>query len=192
MGDSDTCTARVVDTEKQETLTRAEIHDFGIQIVCDRMLGEGFEILGMNSSPLVTPQIIARKDGRLCHVIVRTAVYPNRGKLESEKEFFYYLKHAERYNALCYFAGVGICNASAPAGDGKETQHPVRGAGFHIDYDGLQVMTTLDRIRVRGAEGLRSLSSETIPSSGAGILERLGRWFSKGPKGGKAILSKVS
>ncbi|HPG72099.1 MAG TPA: hypothetical protein PLT21_08690, partial [Syntrophales bacterium] len=98
--------------EAKNRMTREEIHDFGVQIVYEEMMKAGYEILGADPSPAVTPQIVARKDGQLCFVIVRTDVYPNRGKLADDREFLYNLEHAERNNALCYFAGVGICNAA--------------------------------------------------------------------------------
>ena len=100
--------------ETKNVMTREEIHDFGVQIVCEEMLKEGYEILGANPSLATTPQIVARKNGRLCFVVVRTDVYPRKGTLADDRELFYNLEHAERNDAVCYFAGIGICNAAAP------------------------------------------------------------------------------
>jgi len=97
---------------------------------------------------------VARKDGRLCFVVVRTDVYPNRGKLADDRELLYNLEHAERNNALCYFAGVGICNAAATdAGDETAMGVPVREGGFYVDFDGLKVMTTLGRVGAANGNG---------------------------------------
>jgi hypothetical protein len=135
-------------------MTREEIHDFGVQIVYEEMMKAGYEILGADPSPAVTPQIVARKDGRLCFVVVRTDVYPNRGKLADDRELLYNLEHAERNNALCYFAGVGICNAAATdAGDETAMGVPVREGGFYVDFDGLKVMTTLGRVGAANGNG---------------------------------------
>ena len=140
--------------ETKSTMTREEIHDFGVQIVYEEMVKQGYEILGANPSPAVTPQIVARKNGKLCFVVVRTDVYPNKGRLADDREFFYNLEHAERNNAVCYFAGIGICNAAATdAGDEAAMGVPVRDAGFYVDFDGLKVMTTLDRAGAANGSG---------------------------------------
>ena len=140
--------------ERNEQLTREEIQDFGIQIVYEEMVRDGYEILGANPSLAMTPQIVARKNGRLCFIVVRTDVYPNKGRLSDDREVFYNLEHAERNDALCYFASVGICNsAAADAGDEKAMGIPVREGGFYVDFDGLKVLTTLDRIGIANGNG---------------------------------------
>ena len=140
--------------ERNEQLTREEIQDFGIQIVYEEMVRDGYEILGANPSLAMTPQIVARKNGRLCFIVVRTDVYPNKGRLSDDREVFYNLEHAERNDALCYFASVGICNsAAAEAGDEKAMGIPVREGGFYVDFDGLKVLTTLDRIGIANGNG---------------------------------------
>jgi hypothetical protein len=129
------------------------------------MVKEGYEILGANPSPAVTPQIVARKNGKLCFVVVRTDVYPNKGRLADDREFFYNLEHAERNNAVCYFAGIGICNAAATdAGDEAAMGVPVRDDGFYVDFDGLKVMTTLDR--AGAANGADSRDRVQGPATG--------------------------
>ncbi|HTZ40806.1 MAG TPA: hypothetical protein VMB77_11630 [Syntrophales bacterium] len=162
--------------EKKETMTREEIHNFGIQIVCEEMAREGYELLGANPSVAMTPQIVARKNGRLCFVIVRTDVFPNKGKLAGDKELFYNLEHADRNDALCYFASVGICNAAAAdAGDEKAMGVPVRDDGFYVDFDGLKVMTTIDRVGVARGNGIDS--AVTFGNEGrakSGILKKIG------------------
>ncbi len=140
--------------ERNERMTREEIQDFGVQIVYEEMARDGYEILGANPSLAMTPQIVARKNGRLCFVVVRTDVYPNKGQLADDREAFYNLEHAERNNAVCYFASVGICNsAAAEAGDEAAMGIPVRDGGFYVDFDGLKVLTTIDRIGAANGNG---------------------------------------
>jgi hypothetical protein len=140
--------------ENKELMTREDIQAFGVQIVYEEMAKEGYEILGANPSLAVTPQIVARKDGRLCFVIVRTDVYPNKGRLAGDKELFYNLEHADRNNAVCYFASVRICNAAAAdAGDQKTMGDVVRDQGFYVDFGGLQAMTTIERVGVANGNG---------------------------------------
>ena len=140
--------------ETKNVMTREEIHDFGVQIVCEAMLEDGYEILGANPLLAATPQIVARKNGRLCFVVVRTDVYPRKGRLADDRELFYNLEHAERNQAECYFAGIGICNAAATdAGDETAMGVPVREGGFYVDFDGLKVMTTLGRVGAANGNG---------------------------------------
>ncbi len=151
---------------KKEILTKVEIHHFGVEIVYSQMQHDGFEILGVNPSMTVTPQIVARKNGQLCFVIVRTDFYPNRGNLANDQEFFYSMEHAEKNNALCYFAGVRLCHAAAAdAGDEEGMRLPVKGADFYVEYEGLKIMTTLDRMQVRDGQGLRSLDEAEATSA---------------------------
>lgn len=162
--------------ENKELMTREEIQNFGVQIVYEEMARDGYEILGANPSLAMTPQIVARKNGRLCFVVVRTDVYPNKGKLAGDKEVFYNLEHAERNNAVCYFASVGICNsAAAEAGDGKAMGIPIKGEGFYVDFDGLKIMTSIERIGVANDSGLRgALASRNGDSAKNRILKKIG------------------
>jgi hypothetical protein len=161
--------------ENKERMTREEIQDFGVQIVYEEMARDGYEILGANPSLAMTPQIVARKNGRLCFVVVRTDVYPNRGELAGDKELFYNLEHAERNNAICYFAGVGICNSTAAeAGDEKAMGIPVKGDGFYVDFDGLKVLTTIDRIGVANGNGPGGAAIENEGRRKGGVLKRIG------------------
>ena len=134
---------------KENLMTKEEIHGFGVQIVCEAMTLGGYEILGANPSLSVTPQIVARKNGRICFVVVRTGIYPNKGTLADDREIRRNLQHAERNNATCYFASVGICNAAATdARDEESMRISVRDGGFYVDFDGLKVMTTVDNLHI--------------------------------------------
>jgi Holliday junction resolvase-like predicted endonuclease len=66
----------------REVMTEAEIHRLGVQIVRDELQSEGWTILDINVNPKVNPQIIARKNGTLGHVLVRTARHPKKGAVE--------------------------------------------------------------------------------------------------------------
>jgi hypothetical protein len=158
---------------KKEILTKAEIHHFGIEIVQSQMQQDGFEIIGVNPSMTVTPQIVARRNGRLCFVVVRTDFYPNRAGLTDEREFFYNLDHAEKNNALCYFAGLRLCNArAADRGDEEGMSLPVKGADFYVEYEGLKIMTALERMKIRDGQELRGLNEVDVkPGPGKGVSE---------------------
>ena len=98
--------------EFQVLMTEDEIHDFGIEIVFNYMKEQDFEVLAVKTDRGPNPQIFARKDGKLVHVAVRTACYPEKGSIESEEMAFQLIRYADQKNAACYFASVGIANAS--------------------------------------------------------------------------------
>ncbi len=99
-----------------------------------------------------------------------------RGCSPATKNLFYNLEHAERNNAVCYFASIGICNSAAvEAGDEKAMGIPVKGNGFYVDFDGLKVMTTVERVGVANGNGLWGAgASGNGDSSKNGLLKKIG------------------
>jgi len=118
-------------------MTPAEIHDFGVGVVFKEIKNQGHEIASVNTNLGTNPQIVARKDGQLEFILVRTACYPSKGTLENEQVAITLLARASKFGATCYFASVGIANATTP--DGMEV--PVKGAGFHVTFSGLQSLS---------------------------------------------------
>ncbi len=129
-----------------ELLTAAEVHEFGVDIVGAHLEKEGYEIVSVQYKIEENPQIIARKGKRLNFITVRTACYPLKGTLESRNLAFQLIAHASEHKAMCYFASVGIGNASGK--DEAEMSTPVKGAGFHVSFDGLEILTRSDRLKV--------------------------------------------
>ena len=130
----------------KELMTVAEIHDFGIEVVFNFIKTEGHEAVSVNTDVGVNPQIIAKKNGQLEYIVVRTACYPFKGQIESDQIAFQCIEHADNVNATCYFASVGIANA-----DGKndaEMALPRKGSGFHVAFEGLAILTRTDRAKV--------------------------------------------
>jgi hypothetical protein len=132
----------------RQLMTEDEIHNFGVEIVFNQIQKDGFIVESVNTDRKVDPQIVARKDGRLAFIVVRTACYPNKGEIESEELFGRLVRHADEHNATCYFASVGIANAEAE--NEREMSLPVKGAGFYIAYGGLSIMTFSNRVKVLG------------------------------------------
>lgn len=126
-----------------QLMTAAEIHDFGVEVVFKYLRDEDYEILAVSTALGVNPQITARKAGKLAFIVVRTACYPGKGRIASKAEAMQCIAHADKHRAICYFASVGIANASG-APD-QEMSQPVKGAGFHVAYEGLVVLTSSDR-----------------------------------------------
>jgi methanogenic corrinoid protein MtbC1 len=65
----------------QEVMNEDDIHDFGIDVVAEYSKKDGFEILSINKDRKYNPQIVAKKNGQLALIVVRTARYPNKGSL---------------------------------------------------------------------------------------------------------------
>jgi hypothetical protein len=132
-------------------MTDEEIHDFGIEIVFNQLKKEAYKIQSVNTKFGVNPQIIAKKGTQLAFIAVRTACYPEKGKLE-ESVHFQMIEHADKHGAIPYFASVGIANANAKTED--EMRVPVKGAGFHVAYEGMQIITRSDRVKILNEKGL--------------------------------------
>jgi hypothetical protein len=131
---------------KHELMTESEIHDFGVETVFGYLKKEGYTIEAVNTDLSKNPQIVAKKDDDLCFISVRTACYPKKGEIATEAEFFSILDGAQKHKAIPYFAAVGLCYADAK--DEKEAGMPFKGAGFHISFDGLLIMTTSDKVKI--------------------------------------------
>ncbi len=120
---------------KDNKLTPFEIHEFGVKIVAEYVEKEGYSISSISSDPNIDPQIVAKKDGQLYFILVRTAGYPNKGKLDiSIAEKMRAKSLAE--GAWPLFASVGIANAKGKAD--AEMEKLVRGGGFLVSYEGLE------------------------------------------------------
>jgi hypothetical protein len=123
----------------REVMTEAEIHRLGVQIVRDELQSEGWTILDINVNPKVNPQIIARKNDILGHVLVRTARHPKKGAVEDPYTVDRCLEHASTLNAVCYFAGLRVSHAEASMrGDEKHMGIPIKGEGILVAYSGLR------------------------------------------------------
>lgn len=116
----------------------ADIHAFGIEIVYKQLEKDGWMVQSADVEADIAsePQIVAAKDGELAFFVVRTGVYPGRGRFEEGQEAFDTLvKHASEHGASCYFASVGIANSNGTTEE--EMSVPVKGVAYNIQFDGL-------------------------------------------------------
>jgi hypothetical protein len=121
-------------------MTDADIHAFGVEIVYKQLQEAEWivESADVFADPLTEPQIVAHKDGEIGFFVVRTAMYPDRGRIEGEEVFQTLVRHAGAHGASCYFASVSIANS-----EGKteaEMSVPVKGVAYHVAFDGLVKM----------------------------------------------------
>ncbi len=126
---------------EQELMTGADIHAFGVEIVFKQLEKDGWMIESADALANVgtEPQIVAQKDDEVAFFVVRTGLYPGRGRFEEGDEAFEMLvRHADAHNASCYFAAVGIANSEGKTE--KEMSVPVKGVAFNIEFNGLVKM----------------------------------------------------
>lgn len=126
---------------KRELMTDADIHAFGVEILFKQLEKDGWTVESADALADIAsePQVVANKEGELAFFVVRTAVYPNRGRFDEGKQAFETLvKHAKEHGASCYYASVGIANGDANSEE--EMSVPVKGAQFQIQFDGLVKM----------------------------------------------------
>lgn len=126
--------------KEAELMTEAEIHAFGVEIVYKQLIEAGWliESADVFADRLTQPQIVAYKDGDPGFFVVRTAMYPDRGRIEGEETFQTLVKHARAHSAACYFASVSIANSEGKTEE--EMGIPVKGVAYHVAFDGLVEM----------------------------------------------------
>ena len=120
-----------------EIMSKSEIHHFGVEVVFGFLKKDGHEIVGVNTDLSVNPQVVAKKDGQLEFIIIRTECYPNKGTLDSSTKALC-IERALAAGAICYFASVGIVNASGK--NDAEMSLPVKGAGYHVAFNGIEFL----------------------------------------------------
>lgn len=116
-------------------MTDEELHYLGIKVVYKDLVDNGYEVLNVRKELDVNPQILAKKNDRFVFVAVKTARYPEMGVLQPHVASDV-LHVAQKRNALCYFASVGIANANGETEE--EMSKPVAGGEHYINYDGLR------------------------------------------------------
>lgn len=123
-----------------ELMTEADVHAFGVEIVFKQLEEAGWKIESADvyADRESHPQIIAHKDGEIGFFVVRTAMYPGRGRIEGEEVFQTLVRHANAHGASCYFASVGIANSEGKTEE--EMTVPVKGVAYNVAFDGLVKM----------------------------------------------------
>lgn len=125
---------------EKELMSETDVHAFGVEVVFKQL--EEAEWLIHSADALVdrtlAPQIIATKGDETGHFIVRTAVHPDRGRIEGQEVYENLVRHAKRHHASCYFASVSIANSKGKTDE--EMSIPVKGVPYHVAFDGLVKM----------------------------------------------------
>ena len=123
-----------------ELMKESDVHAFGVEIVYKQLLEAGWQIdsADVYADRMQEPQIVAHRDGEVGFFVVRTAMYPGRGRIEGQETFEHLVRHANNHGANCYFASVGIANSEGKTEE--EMTVPVKGVAYHVAFDGLVKM----------------------------------------------------
>ena len=123
-----------------ELMIESDVHAFGVEIVYKQLIEAGWTVdsADVYADRAEHPQIIARKDGETGYFVVRTAIYPSRGRIEGEDVFQHLVRLADDHGASCYFASVGIANSEGKPDE--EMAVPIKGVAYHVAFDGLVKM----------------------------------------------------
>ena len=124
--------------ENRELMTPEDIHAFGIEIVFKQLEKDEWIIESADALAdiMSEPQIVANKLGERAFFVVRTDVYPKRGRFEQGNEAYETLvRHAKAHGASCYFASVGIANSEGKTEEAMSV--PVKGVAYNVEFNGL-------------------------------------------------------
>lgn len=117
--------------EKRRELTAQELHNLAMNIVGKELESNGFEFMAVNSKPKKNPQFVCLKEKLLHFIIVRNVVFPNDPKAYDVELMDKVKKHADKFEAKTYYAGVGLSNAE------DQTLPVYLDEAYIVDYDGL-------------------------------------------------------
>lgn len=114
-----------------KALTEQELHNLAMNIVGKQLEAEGYEFMGVNSTPKKNPQFVCLKEKQLHFIVVRNVDYPNDPR-EYDQDLMQKMKeHALKFEAKTYYAGVGLANA-------RDNKLPVYlNEDYIVDYNGL-------------------------------------------------------
>src|SRR5690554_712463 len=112
-------------------LTEQELHNLAMNLVGRELEADGFEFMGINSTMGKNPQYVCLKEKALHFIVVRPVAFP-RNPLDYEEKLMQKVKeHAKKFNAKCFYAGVGLSNAA-------DRELPVElDQEYIVDYQGL-------------------------------------------------------
>ncbi len=113
-------------------LTEQELHNLAMNIVGKDLEDQGYEFLGVNSKLKKDPQFVALKDKGLSFVIVRAITYPADANVYDPVFMQTIKQHALKFEARCYYAGVGLGHGTDYA------KQVIKDQDYTMVYNGLQ------------------------------------------------------
>ena len=92
-------------------LNEKELHYLAMNIVGKALEADGFEFLSVNSQLKKDPQFVCLKNKKLHFIIVRAIKYPEDPTIYDNFLVNKVKKHALKFDALTFYAGVALANA---------------------------------------------------------------------------------
>lgn len=112
-------------------LTEQELHNLAMNLVGRELEADGFEFMGINSTLGKNPQYVCLREKVLHFIVVRSVAFPLDPRNYDPVLLHQVKEHALKFNARCYYAGVGLSNAS-------DRELPVElDQEYIVDYQGL-------------------------------------------------------
>lgn len=113
-----------------------ELHDFGVQVVAERLAADGAIVLSKQSSPHVDPSIWFEDEQGMSCVVVRTARYPAMRAPQPTNAFAIAAACATRTKRPMFASVVPMCADSETI----PTSRLPRGHGMYVRYTGLELL----------------------------------------------------
>ena len=118
-----------------QKLNEQDLHNRAMEVVGKSLEEDGFEFMTVNSQLKKDPQFVCLKNKKLQFIVVRAILYPNN-PLDYDVALMDKVRsHAEKFEAMTYYAGVGLAHA-----DDYELIL-TKEAPCAINYQGLQPIT---------------------------------------------------
>lgn len=129
-------------TNEMLEMTDWELQDLAVQVVRERIVKEGHQIMSWNGDPRVNPSVwFVGSSGSPEWVLVRTVRYPEKEATEPEN-MSEIKSHFDKTGFPGHFASVAVANADDPFDPGAEMNGNFvslhRGCGIRIRYEGLR------------------------------------------------------
>ena len=121
---------------EDDLMTKAEIHDFALEIVFNYITEGGYEIQHFNKTYGRNPSFICKRDGEEQALMVKSDIAPNHPKLDtSEKKLF--IEFCSKYNYKPIF-----CPVSFGAADQMRFEKSIAliGDAFYCNFTGFEIV----------------------------------------------------
>lgn len=112
-------------------MTEQELHNLAMNLVGRQLEADGYEFMGINSTLGKNPQYVCLREKVLHFIVVRPVAYPEDPTTFDRELMDQVREHAQKFNAKCFYAGVGLSNA-------EDRSRPVElDREYVVDYRGL-------------------------------------------------------
>ncbi|MDY4788550.1 MAG: hypothetical protein SO253_04500 [Bacilli bacterium] len=124
----------IPDYNEEDLMTAEDLYHFGIEVVGNYMVKEGYKIYEVNKDPKGFPSIAAGKDDQLYFVLVYADIAKNIPTLEGFNKYKF-LNHSQKFNAIPLFAS---CSFGSSDPIRFEKGLALKNDGYYCNFTGLQ------------------------------------------------------